>query len=61
MKTNNTSTIRAKALAVAALVTILCGCGQSGPLVLPDHSPSNAEPPQAGTDVADEDEAERER
>jgi predicted small lipoprotein YifL len=61
MKTNSTTTSRTRALAVAALVTILGGCGQSGPLVLPDRSPSNAEPPQAGTDVADEDEAERER
>ena len=60
MKTNSTSTKRAKSLA-AVLVAVLSGCGQSGPLVLPDRTPATAEAPQSETDAGDEDEAERER
>ncbi len=40
--------------AVFAAVTLLCGCGQKGPLVLPDaqkHKPNSAAPAAAPPDT----------
>jgi predicted small lipoprotein YifL len=59
MKTTNQRIGGFRLLAAAAIVTTLYGCGQRGPLVLPDRTPATVEAPQDG-DAAD-DEADRER
>jgi predicted small lipoprotein YifL len=61
MKTSNARVARAWQLAAALVAANLWGCGQSGPLVLPDRNPATAEAPQAEADAADDDEADRER